>query len=422
MDENQDKESRGAFGKAWEAQKQKEQQASTEQDGAEQAPEREVRPPRTEAKDDGDRRVRPQRTDAEQSRPRPARNERTFTRKESTERPPRKPAGAERTGLKPVKKQHIKPPAKSKLHPRNPHNGPYDLDKLVAAVPELAEYLTQNVRGEKTVMFAEPQAVLLLNKALILTHYDIKYWEIPEGFLCPPVPGRADYIHYMADVLAGSNFGNLPEGKKVTCLDIGVGANCIYPIIGTHAYGWNFIASDCDTRAKKGAIEIVDNNKRLKGKVEVKLQPNMKDILYGIIDHSSKIDLMVCNPPFHASRAAAKESSLRKQSNLQKKTVEQSVLNFGGMGGELWCEGGERRFVSDLIRESKKFADSVFWFSTLVSKQSNLKAYEDALDYNKATEIRVIAMSQGNKSSRILTWTFFDAEQKKAWREERWGK
>lgn len=323
---------------------------------------------------------------------------------------------------KQAKKHHTKPSSKTKLHPRNPHNAPYDLDLLVKTVPELEAYLTLNVKGEKTVKFAEPQAVLLLNKALLLAHYDISWWQIPEGFLCPPVPGRADYIHYMADLLAGSNFGKQPAGKKIICLDIGVGGNCIYPIIGTHAYGWNFIGSDTDTRAKKSATDIVANNKRLKGKVEIKLQPIMKDILYGIIDHSDKVDMVICNPPFHASRAEAKESALRKQSNLQKKAVKETVLNFGGKGGELWCEGGERRFVSDLIRESKKFAQNCFWYSTLVSKQSNLKAFQDALDYNKATEIRTIAMSQGNKSSRILAWTFLDADQKKAWRAERWSK
>ena len=310
---------------------------------------------------------------------------------------------------------------KTRLHPRNPHNGPYYLDQLVKLVPELEEYLTLNVRGEQTVKFAEPEAVLFLNKALLIAHYDIKYWEIPEGFLCPPVPGRADYIHYMADLLAGSNIGKQPNGEKITCFDIGVGANCIYPLIGTHTYGWNFIGSDTDTRAKKAATEIVENNKRLKGKVEIKLQPLMKDILYGIIDHDSKIDLTVCNPPFHASKEAARESSLRKQSNLQKKEVKDSVLNFGGKGGELWCEGGERRFVSEMIRQSKMFAKNCFWYSTLVSKQSNLKAFQDNLDYNQATDVRVISMSQGNKSSRILAWTFLDKEQQKEWRKERWG-
>ncbi|WP_422003877.1 23S rRNA (adenine(1618)-N(6))-methyltransferase RlmF [Roseivirga pacifica] len=308
--------------------------------------------------------------------------------------------------------------AKTKLHPRNTHNGPYDLDGLVKAVPELSDYLTTNVRGEQTVKFADPQAVLLLNKALLLTHYNLDFWSIPEGFLCPPIPGRADYIHYLADLLAGSNFGNTPKAKV---LDIGVGANCVYPIIGTQTYDWSFVGSEVNPKAAASAKTIVERNSRLEGKVEIKVQPNAKDLLYGIIDHNTKLDAVMCNPPFHASQEAAQEGTKRKLTNLNQKQAKEAVLNFGGQSDELWCEGGERRFISDLIRESKKFAENCFWYTTLVSKASNLKALQDNLDYNKASEVRTIAMSQGNKSSRILAWTFLDAEQKKAWQKERWS-
>ena len=42
-----------------------------------------------------------------------------------------------------------------------------------------------------------------LNKALLAHFYAVKHWDIPDGFLCPPVPGRADYVHHLADLLAG---------------------------------------------------------------------------------------------------------------------------------------------------------------------------------------------------------------------------
>ena len=315
-----------------------------------------------------------------------------------------------------VKRHHKKAPSTSKLHPRNLHNGQYDLDKLVQSIPELKDYLTVNVKGEQTVKFAEPRAVLLLNKALLFTYYGLDYWQIPEGFLCPPIPGRADYIHYLADLLKESNYGKLPNGERITCLDIGTGSNLIYPIIGTHEYGWNFIGSETDTRAKIAASQIIEQNKRLQKKVNVRLQPNLGDVFERIIDTKTKLDLVMCNPPFHASRKEAQEASLRKQRNLQKKEVTESVLNFGGKGGELWCEGGERRFVSGMINESKTYEKNIFWFSSLVSKQSNLKAFEKSLDYHNATEIKIIQMSQGNKANRILAWTFLNGEEQKVWR------
>lgn len=331
-------------------------------------------------------------------------------------------AQALRSHGKPTKRTQIKPKGKSKLHPRNKHQGRYDLKKLVKVCPALSKHIVLNIRKEQTVDFANPEAVKLLNAALLMQHYNLKYWDIPENYLCPPIPGRADYIHYMADVLASSNFGKLPNGDKVVCLDVGVGANCVYPIIGASTYNWSFIGSDIDSTSIDSAQKIVDQNQWLKSKVELKLQTDSKDILYGILDHEKQTDLVICNPPFHASLEAAQEGTLRKLSNLNKKEVKEAKLNFGGQGNELWCEGGERRFVGDMIRESKKFGKTCFWFSSIISKQSNLKAIQEYLEIAKATEVKTIAMSQGNKSSRIVAWTFLTSTEQKEWSEVKWGK
>ena len=91
------------------------------------------------------------------------------------------------------------------LHPRNRHHQRYDLPALCQAHPDLQGYITLNPLGEQTIDFANPQAVKALNKALLAHFYAVKHWDIPDGFLCPPVPGRADYIHHLADLLAGES-------------------------------------------------------------------------------------------------------------------------------------------------------------------------------------------------------------------------
>lgn len=318
--------------------------------------------------------------------------------------------------------KEIKPKKGSKLHPRNKHHGRYNLKELVEVNPNLKKYIVKSVRNEDTIDFTNPDGVKLLNGALLKKHYQLEYWDIPENYLCPPIPGRADYIHYIADVLGASNFGDIPQDTGVKCLDIGVGANCVYPIIGASSYGWSFIGSDIDQVSIDSAKKIVSENAALKSKVDIRLQSNPRDILYGIIDHEEKVDVVICNPPFHASQEAAMEGTLRKLSNLQKKEVKKAALNFGGTGGELWCEGGERRFVGDMIRESKKFGKSCFWFSSLISKQSNLKAIQEYLHIAGASEIKVIAMSQGNKASRIVAWTFLNEADRAEWQKERWSK
>jgi len=309
---------------------------------------------------------------------------------------------------------------KSRLHVRNKHRSRYDFKALITSCPELADFVRPNKYGDESIDFSDPAAVKTLNKALLKHHYSIEFWDIPEGYLCPPIPGRADYIHHVSDLLGANNFGNVPTGEKIICLDIGVGANCVYPIIGHAEYGWSFIGSDIDRQSIEAAKSIVDQNPSLSGRVELRLQSDPKDIIYGVLQREEKVDLIICNPPFHASAEAALESTIRKQTNLQKKIITKSTLNFGGQNNELWCEGGEKWFVAKMIRESKKFADSCFWFSTLVSKQAYVQRVESALHFEKATEVKVIPMGQGNKSSRIVAWTFFDKERQKEWRTERW--
>lgn len=118
-----------------------------------------------------------------------------------------------------------------------------------------------------------------MNKALLKQYYGINHWDIPKGYLCPPIPGRADYIHHIANVLGESNGGKIPTGSGIKVLDIGVGANCIYPIIGVKEYGWNFIGSEIDSIAVDSAKSLIDLNPELKGRIEIRLQNNPKHFL-----------------------------------------------------------------------------------------------------------------------------------------------
>jgi 23S rRNA (adenine1618-N6)-methyltransferase len=308
----------------------------------------------------------------------------------------------------------------TRLHPRNKNRDRYDLGALIVAVPDIAYYVKPNKFGDDTVDFSNPIAVKLLNKALLSHYYRIKYWEFPEDNLVPPIPGRADYIHHAADVLTQSNFGRMPGGNKITCLDIGVGANCIYPILGVAEYGWNFIGADISPGSIASAQNIVDNNAVLTGKIALRLQQNPKAIFKGILNAEEKIDITICNPPFHASADEAQKGTRRKVANLSGKRDKAPELNFAGISNELICEGGESKFIDTLISESKVVEKSCFWFSTLVSKQSNLKGIYKALENAGTVENKTIAMGTGNKSTRVVAWTFLSKEEQKIWRETRW--
>jgi len=309
---------------------------------------------------------------------------------------------------------------KARLHSRNKNRERYDLKALTNAIPELKKYVKPNKFGVDSVDFSNLHAVKLLNKAILKHYYGIESWEFPNENLCPPIPGRANYIHHIADLLGESNFGAIPFGDKITCLDVGLGASCIYPIIGVTEYDWKFIGSDIDPKSIASAQNIVNSNSSLKGKIECRLQKNPIDVFRGIIGKEDKIDLTICNPPFHSSIEDAQKGTRRKIKNLSGKKVKTPELNFAGIGNELICDGGEYQFIQNMIRESKKFSKNCYWFSTLVSKQSNLKGIYKVLEKIEANQIKTIPMGTGNKSTRIVAWTFLSREEQKEWRETRW--
>jgi 23S rRNA (adenine1618-N6)-methyltransferase len=297
---------------------------------------------------------------------------------------------------------------KPSLHARNPHQGRYPIDALCQKSPELTQYIKQNPRGEKTIDFSDPQAVKALNQAIIAHYYQVKHWHIPEGYLCPPIPGRADYIHYLADLLADEK-GHIPQGKNISVLDIGTGANLIYPIIGSQSYGWRFVGTDIDPVSIATGQMIVKSNPCLNGKIQLRQQANPNKIFDSIIQPNDYFDLSMCNPPFHASADAANKANQRKRTNLAKKTdatTNKDPLNFGGKNAELWCTGGELAFIKKMIKESLNYTEQVGWFSSLVSKRENISALKKELNRVNAQEVRVISMAQGQKVSRLLVWRF----------------
>lgn len=293
---------------------------------------------------------------------------------------------------------------KLELHPRNPHRFRYDFRELTNLNEALKPFVFVNKFGAESIDFSDQDAVKALNQAILKQFYNIPNWDIPQNYLCPPIPGRADYIHYLADLLADNNKNTIPTGKRIKVLDIGVGANCIYPIIGSQAYGWDFVGADIDPVAIKSAQNIVKSNNVLANKIEFRLQPSSNHIFKGIINPNESFDASICNPPFHASSTAAAEGNERKNRNLGLKNTNK--LNFGGQNAELWCEGGEEAFVRNMIFESKEISQQITWFTSLISKKEHLLSIYYYLKQVNALQVKTINMAQGQKISRIVAWTF----------------
>lgn len=312
--------------------------------------------------------------------------------------------------------------SKVELHVRNPHRSRYDFALLADSSPELASFIIRNKFNNDSIDFANPAAVKALNRALLNHFYGIEFWDIPEGYLCPPIPGRADYIHHLADLMADSNNGVIPRGKGVKVLDVGVGANCVYPIIGRQEYGWQFVGSDINSVAVETAKTIVRSNSGLTGAIDCRLQSNPLNIFKGIWQDKERFDVTLCNPPFHSTSSKMQSESRRKWKGLNKAPNDtEPKLNFGGQGNELWCEGGEEGFIKRMIEESVQFGEQCYWFTSLVSKQASLGSLYKQLKAVGAQEVKTIDMAQGQKVSRFVAWTFLMPDQQDYWRDYYWS-
>lgn len=286
---------------------------------------------------------------------------------------------------------------KGGLHQRNKHKFAYNFSELTKVVPELTPLLVLNPQGQSTLDFADPKAVRYLNKALLLTEYQLKFWDIPKGFLCPAIPGRVDYLHHLADLVDFEN------AKNVKVLDIGVGANCIYPLIGHQVYGWKFVGSEADKEAFKAAQQNVLKN-NLESAIELRFQESPLDIFTNLIKPDDRFDLTMCNPPFYASADDALLQQKRKIKNLGLNPA--IANNFGGKANELWCKGGEEAFLRHMIKQSAAFGKQVRWFTSLISRKENLQGVYRNLRKVEAKDVQTIVMEQGNKRTRVVAWTF----------------
>ena len=287
------------------------------------------------------------------------------------------------------------------MHPQNPYNKRYDLKRLTKHHSLLQKYIVLNPDQEETIDFSSSEAIYALNKAMLLADFRLKDFQLPKGYLIPPIPGRLDYLLYIRDFL--SEKFNISNDTKLRGLDVGSGANGIYCILGAQYFNWKMVGIDSDAKA----VEISNNNinfsKELKNKIDIHYQQNKSFLFKNIVGLDELFDFMVCNPPFHNSKEDAIKGSLRKLNNLS--TKKEFTLNFDGQANELWCNGGEILFIKRLIKESSYYKDQIKVFSSLVSKSDSLAKIKKQLNKVNA-DFHITSMVLGNKKGRYIFWWF----------------
>jgi 23S rRNA (adenine1618-N6)-methyltransferase len=274
-----------------------------------------------------------------------------------------------------------------KMHKNNKYfSNPPKFDHLAKIYPNFSKFVYKNKFGGYSINWKDKMALKELNKALLDYDFDIHYWDIPDGFLIPSIPSRCNYIHWISDLIAPFCIEN------VQGMDIGTGANLIYPILGHQIYGWSFIGTDINNESLQVSQKIIREN-NLETSIQVKLQPSEDKIFENIVDEKDFFHFCMSNPPYFSIEDEIKQDNPHTDFDYNEK--------------EAYCSGGEFGFICKIIKESHKYKNNFIWFTTLVGRKFNLDKIENILKEIKGLkEIKKTTFYQGKQARWGIAWTF----------------
>ncbi|KAI4297737.1 hypothetical protein L6164_037608 [Bauhinia variegata] len=334
------------------------------------------------------------------------------------------------------------------IHPKNKYSeNPPDFSLLASLYPSFQPFVYYSRDGRPRIDWTDFNATRELTRILLLHDHGLNWW-IPDGQLCPTVPNRSNYIHWVEDLLSSNIVPKTNStGVKVRGFDIGTGASCIYPLLGASLLGWTFVGSDVTDVALEWARKNVSSNPQISELIEIRRVESNRNtlclegfeesvyggskmkssgdfdtevtpgplaapdlhvnknkiyhgppILVGVVKDDEKFDFCMCNPPFFESL---------EEAGLNPKT------SCGGTPEEMVCPGGELAFITRIIEDSAVLNHSFRWYTSMVGRKSNLKNLVSKLWEVGVTIVKTTEFVQGKTSRWGLAWSFLPLAQMK---------
>ncbi|XP_073091126.1 RNA N(6)-adenosine-methyltransferase METTL16 isoform X1 [Manis javanica] len=285
------------------------------------------------------------------------------------------------------------------MHARNRYKDkPPDFAYLASKYPDFKQHVQINLNGRVSLNFKDPEAVRALTCTLLREDFGLSI-DIPLERLIPTVPLRLNYIHWVEDLIGhqDSDKSTLRRG-----IDIGTGASCIYPLLGTTLNGWYFLATEVDDMCFNYAKKNVEQN-NLSDLIKVVKVPQ-KTLLMDALKEESEIiyDFCMCNPPFFANQLEAKGVNSRNA-----RRPPPSSVNTGGIT-EIMAEGGELEFVKRIIHDSLQLKKRLRWYSCMLGKKCSLAPLKEELRVQGVPKVTYTEFCQGRTMRWALAWSFYD--------------
>ena len=267
---------------------------------------------------------------------------------------------------------------------------------LIKEFPDLKKYIIkQNEENKEEIYFdwSNNDLSLLMTKSILNYYFNIKYYYIPKGFLIPPIPSRLNYLNLINSLLTEEV--NI-KYKDITGIDIGTGANIIYPILGNSLYKWKFICSEINEESFNNAKLIIEKN-NLENYIKLIKQENKNNIFLNILNQQNKYTFSLCNPPYYDYETEIKLDEKKRDNEF----------NFD----EVYYQKGEFGFFQRYFTESICYNKNVYLFTILIGKKTNMENICDLINVknnNIIKKFNVQKIQTGNNLRYIIYWSFFE--------------
>ena len=277
----------------------------------------------------------------------------------------------------------------------------------LASSPAHSDLASALAAGNGCLDFSSASAVRSLSRALLMQCFGLTDWTLSDGALVPPIAARAAYLRRMGLIVGGG----VPPPHPLSLLDVGTGANLIFPLLAASpVFGWSATGLDVTPAALSGAAANLALNPSLASRIRLVAgsptgrPPILAPALGGEggTDAASHFDFSVCNPPFFESDAARATTA-----------KDPGAAHGGGHAGTaaetVWQGGGEAGFVCAFASESAAFPHAVTWFSSLLGRKASLTAVRGVLGgLRPQPEVRTFTLAEGGgRTTRwVVAWSW----------------
>ena len=271
---------------------------------------------------------------------------------------------------------------------------------LIKEFPDLKKYIIkQNEEKLEEISFdwSNNNLSLLMTKSILDYYFNIKYYNIPKGYLIPPIPSRLNYLNLINKILIKEINSQSRYSSDIIGIDIGTGANIIYPILGNSIFNWKFICSEINDESYNNAKLILEKN-NLENEINLIKQKNKNNIFLNILNQENKYIFSLCNPPYYDYETEIKLDEKKRDNEF----------NFD----EVYYKKGEFGFFQRYFIESTCYKKNVYLFTILIGKKANMENINDIMNTNDNKNIikkfNIQKIQTGNNLRYIIYWSFFD--------------